>query len=126
MKNLDEWDFLLIQSFKNSTATLEQLRRIWARRCALPFNYCHIRDVNNHLMDLAQDIGLFTRCNLGEFVNELDHTHNWKFLCAGRDYLKKDTVDFDLILLSRLDSLFRLTEVKYLSGYTTFLNPDRS
>ncbi len=117
---LDKYDCKVITAFKrDENLTVEKISKIWTDRCGLPENYHNvIHFVNEHFLELARSLELFDNCyRFKEFVYDLQPQFNWKFICGARSYLKKDTTDFELILLSRLDSLFRNTEVIRLPGF---------
>lgn len=120
---LDKWDIELIKVFKNSHSvpvTVESLVEIWENRCALPHNlgYGHISHVNKHLLSLAKNINLFDSDYIfTKFIYDLRPECNGIFLFNGRPYLTAETNDFNLILLSRLDSLFADTLISRLPGY---------
>lgn len=122
---LDEWDCRLISDFKWSTSanptTLESLKAIWAERCDLDIEYVHITDITEHLLDIIFQLNLLDNGYLfREFITSLHPTHNWKFVCRSNHY-SKDETDYNLILLSRIDSLLSLTEVDKLNGYKEYL-----
>ena len=124
---LNEWDCAIIQVFKScngqNPATIKRFTEIWVERNDLPDDYIGSMEVigyiNEHFLFLARDLGLFENdYKFREFILSLDPKQNWKYLCTANGYLEKETTDFNLILLSRLDSLFSLTHVDdYLPGY---------
>lgn len=124
LRQLDEWDYKIIKAFKSMKSGVRDVIRIWAERCGMDVEYAHVSDINIYLLELAQELGLFDegRRTLTTFVYELQPSDNWKFVCTRRDYLDKSTTNFDLILLSRLDSLFSLTEVVRLPGYKEWID----
>lgn len=125
---LDEWDYKLIKACKSHVSSSNPLtentfKEIWAERCDLDIKHVDIKIVCEHLLELAQNLGLFdNNYTFNNFIFDLNKDNNWKFICSGRDYIKNDTKDFNLILLSRLDSLFSLTKVVMLPGYKEFVN----
>jgi len=116
-KPLDRWDCRMIALFKSNKDVKDELLKIWGDRCALDPQYCHLKDINNHLFDLALELGLIR----AGFVLSLDSEENFRYVCGRRSYLSLETKDFQLILLSRLNSLFSLTLVKDLPGYLAFI-----
>jgi hypothetical protein len=130
MKTLDKWDCAFIKLFKGCNSanhvTVDKVKRIWADRCELDLEYCHIEDINQHFLDLANELGLFNKDKypnrLKNFVFSLKQSENWKYTCVPLEYLNRDTTDFDLILLSRLDSLFSHTLVDDLPGYREYVD----
>jgi hypothetical protein len=128
---LDEWDCRVIHLFKNwdvspeNPLTLVRLKEIWAERNGLEIEDVPIDYITEHFLGLARNLDLFNNdYRFNQFILDLDKKNNYKFLCSSNGYLTKDTDDFQLILLSRLDSLFSLTEVSNLPGYKEFSNKD--
>jgi len=127
MKNkiLDEWDCRIIRHFKRSTVKnpidIDTLKGIYSDRCGMDMDYVRLQDITEHLLDLAFELNLLDNSyRFGEFIASLDPKHNWKYVCDVNQY-KKDETDFQMILLSRLDSLFSLTNVDKLPGYREYL-----
>ena len=122
---LDEWDCRLISDFKRSTlanpTTVNSLKAIWAERCDLDIEYVHITDITEHLLDIIFQLNLLDNSyRFREFIHSLHPKDNWKFTCKSNHY-SNDETDYDLILLSRIDSLLSLTEVVKLNGYKEWL-----
>ena len=117
---IDEWDNQLIAFFKsNNVITLDKIKKIWGKRCGLDLDYVQTKDINEHLLLLAKNLGLFENDYVfKEFIFNLNITENWRFMYNNLKYLNKNTSEFDLILLSRLSSLFALTKVIDLPGYS--------
>jgi hypothetical protein len=121
MRKLDEYDYRLIHCFKQQKESLQDLKQVWADRCALPIDYVQTENITNYLLELAFDLNLITP----EFVKMLDFKKNFYFTCLSRDeYFCEATIDFQKILLSRLASLFGNTNVDYLPGYAEFRKND--
>lgn len=119
---LDKWDYKFIKIFKwaipEDPTTPEKLKEIWAKRCNLAPQDTYLTNINNHLLELAHKLNLFANPYIfKEFIFHLDPLENRRFMCTSSPYLKRETNDYNLILLSRLGSLFALTEVKDLPGY---------
>jgi len=123
IKKLDEWDCKLIKLFKNQNdITEESIKELWAEACEFEIKYVSISEIASHLLDLAREIGLFNNSyRFKSFIFDLNKENNWKYVCLGRPYIQRETEDFNLILLSRLDSLFRNTNVDDLPGYREFI-----
>lgn len=114
-KQIDEWDYKLIRLFKSNVFTINEIEELWGERCGLDIEYVHVEDINSHLLCLANSLNLFADYRLETFVLSLDPQENWKF-CL-------DKKDFQTVLLSRLISLFRLTEVSKLTGWEKWYQP---
>lgn len=126
---LDQWDYKVIRLFKNwgvsaeNPLTLVRLKEIWAERNGLETEDVPTSYITEHFLGLARGLDLFGNdYRFNRFILDLDKQNNYKFTCSSNGYLTKDTDDFQLILLSRLDSLFSLTEVSELPGHTEFFN----
>jgi hypothetical protein len=111
---LDEWDNKMIQLFKsNRVDSLEEIKQIWADRCALDIEYVQVRDIFEHLMTLAIDMNLITPDNMLRLIEDARPENQWKFGIiphAGKN-------DYYINWLRVISSFLRHTEVKYLSGY---------
>jgi len=119
---LNEWDFKIIKLFKScnytNPLTTDKIIFVWGERCWMDTVDVNIEHVCNHFLLLAQKLGLFNvEYNLSQFIFDLRKTSNWKYVSLSNHYLDIETDDFNLILLSRLDSLFSLTDVVKLPGY---------
>jgi hypothetical protein len=112
---LDEWDVKMIQLFKSKHSdSLEEIKQIWADRCALDIEYVQVRDIFEHLMTLAIDMNLITPNRMLELIDDARPENQWKFGIvphAGKS-------DYYINWLRVISSLLRLTEVKLLAGYT--------
>ena len=122
---LDKWDCMLIQDFKRSThehpTTIESLKAIWSERCMLSLDDVHVTDLNEHLLDMIFQLNLLDNSyKFREFIYSLHPKDNWKFVCKSNHY-SNDEKDYNLILLSRIDSLLTNTEVVKLNGYREWL-----
>ena len=122
---LDEWDFRLIRAFKRATSanptTLYTLKSIWAARCELDISDVHITDLTEHLLDIIFQLNLLDNSyRFREFIHSLHPKDNWKYVCKSNHY-SNDEKDYNLILLSRLDSLLTNTDVVKLNGYKEWL-----
>lgn len=111
---LDKWDSLLVSHFKGiGNVNVDTVKAIWSQRCMLAEPYVHLKDVNAHLLRLVDELYLFEYTNqFVSFVESLNPLHNWSYITP-----PQQTNDFDFILLTRLASLFRHTEVKKLPGF---------
>ena len=122
---LDKWDCQLIRAFKRATSanptTLDTLKAIWGNRCMLSMDDVHITDLTKHLLDMVFQLNLLDNSYLfREFIHSLHPKQNWKFVCQSNHYTK-DESDYNMILLSRIDSLLTHTEVIKLNGYKEWL-----
>lgn len=120
---LDEWDCRLIRLFKRAESTNpDEVLKVWRERCNLPEGCGHLNDVNRHLIVLAHKLNLFQeRFRFEQFIFSLQPEENWKYV-TNVSALKKDTTDFNLILLSRLESLFAFAESNRLPGYRIWID----
>ena len=119
MEKLDKYECALIEIFKshfNTPITVRRLKEWIAWRCALPIEYAVLKDVADLALDLANRLNLITP----NFILSLDPSENYVYTCTNRKYFKKGTKDFYRILISRLDSLFSLTNVDKLPGYREY------
>ena len=123
---LDKWECAVIRAFKHGTSdnplTINQLLEIWSERCGMDVEYVHLEYITEHMFEVARKLNLFDEYDgkLLNFIQSLNPKENWKYVCRANPH-KKDENDFDMILLSRLDSLFSLTEVSKLNGYVNYL-----
>ena len=120
---LDKWECAIIRAFKRGTPenplTINMLLEIWGERCCMDVKYIDLNYITEHMFEVARKLGLLDDI-LYSFVNSLNPKENWKYVCRANPY-KKDENDFDMILLSRLDSLFSLATIKELNGYEEYL-----
>lgn len=119
---LDKYDCALIGLFKSCKPYLQDnVMGIWADRCSIQMEYVKLSDVNRHLLMLAHKLGLFeTEYAFETFVFSLQPEGNWRYTSSQTPFLQTDTQDFNLIMLTRLDSLFTHTESSKLPGYSAW------
>lgn len=123
---LDKWDCEMIHYWKHASetepVTLDGMRKIWGERCGIDAENWPIIYIVEHFLKLAYKLDLFDGYFLfTEFILDLEQSKNWKFTCLSNLYLTKETADYQLIVLSRLQSLFSLANVNDLPGYRDFL-----
>jgi len=129
---LDEWDCKMIHLFKSTNSenhiTIEKVKQIWADRCGMGIEFMDLALINAHFLELANDLGIFAKSSYKfvEFIYSLRPEENWKYTCIANRFLKKETTDFNLILLSRLDSLFSHTLVVDLPGYAEYIRGQKN
>lgn len=118
---LDKWDCQIISIWKRSkTDILGKCLKVWGDRVGMDEDYPDALEyINEHFLLLAQKLGLFNNeYRFNQFIQDLNSEHNWKYICSKYNKtLDKNTKDFQIILFSRLDSLFSHTEVKDLPGF---------
>lgn len=113
---LDIWDYKLIRALKWNKNVLGETKKVWAERCWIEDEEVDLLYVNNRLLEIAFSLDLVGV----DFIFNLKPDSNWQFI--SKDYfLSKEELDFDLILFSRLDSLFSLTEIDKIPGYEDFV-----
>lgn len=113
---LDIWDYKLIRALKHNKNVYNEAKRIWAERCSIKLGEVDLAYINNRLLEIAFCLGLVK----SDFVLTLSSSRNWYYL--NNDYfLSEKELDFNLILFSRLDSLFSLTEINKIPGYEDFI-----
>ena len=119
---IDEWDFKIINIFKShigeTALIIDKIKKIWGERCALDPDYVRVSDINDRLIKIVyySDV-LNDERKFIDFINNFSEKNNWKF----RHAYNKDNPDFDLMLLSRLDSLLSLARIDEIPGYEDFL-----
>ena len=130
--SLDKWDCKVISLFKNwdvspeNPLTINRLKEIWAERNGLDVEDVEILYITEHFLCLAWDLNLFDNdYKFREFIFDLDPKNNYKYVCSVNGYLTEETTDFQLILLSRLDSLFSLALADDLPGYREWLDKEK-
>ena len=124
---LDLFDYRLIQLFKSGLPYNEgDLIKIWAKRCDLRTDsyskqvFIHI--INEHLLNLAHKLNFFqSNYRFINFICSLAPNQNMNYSFVSSNVWSKIT-DFDLILLSRLDSLFGNALPSELPGYKEFID----
>lgn len=115
---LDQYDYRLIQLFKSCKPYTENdVKQIWAERCGTGVEFAQLEFINHHLTLLAYNLNLFSNEDIfTDFIYSLSPKQNWCYVTE-KSLLRIHTQDFNIILLSRLASLFSLTKVKDLPGY---------
>ena len=112
---LDIWDYKVIRVFKRNKNILNEAKKVWAERCAIEEKDVNLLYINYRLLDVAVSLNLVD----ADFIFNLKPDSNWKFI-SGDYFLSEKESDFNLVLFSRLDSLFSLTEVDKIPGYREF------
>lgn len=106
MKTISNSDLLLIRACKRNDVKLNTLRRIVARKCAIPFQYVNQSDVAHHLLKIVQEYNLIR--NWDEFLIERLNPKKW-WTNEEKPYMDN--------LINELVILISLTEVKIFPRY---------
>lgn len=121
---LIEHDYQLIRVCKSSqTDWIKRFKEILAEMFALVVEDISVHDINNYLLELAKKLNLLgSEYHFKRFIFDLSPKRNFYYTCNRRPELGAETVDFDIILLSRLDSLFALTKAEDIPGYKEYMD----
>ena len=107
IKDLDVWDSLFVRACKCSNPTIRRFKKIWSMRCDLQMQYCHERDIIEHLIDLIQMYRLVT---MSQFISRVYQNEHWDHAFG------KPAKTIDGYFLETITSIIRLTEVQKLPG----------
>ena len=115
---LDSFDLQLITHFKRDEWTIDSVKQIWAKRCAIDVEYVHLENINHRLLELVNQLQLLKNdYTFIEFVNSLDPAKNWRYAPPN-----ESVKDFHSILFTRLACLLTNTETRKIPGLYTYIH----
>jgi hypothetical protein len=82
MEKLDKWDFELILLCKTCSATMEQAKEIWSRRCAIDAGLINTYHLLSRMVDILLLSGQDLR--LMEMIADASPENVWKFSTVAR------------------------------------------
>lgn len=120
---LDKWDNAVIFYLKQDlNCNMEGVRKIWAERCGMDIRYITTQCLVDHFLPIVLDLGKVNKdltYSAPWIINDASPDKAWQFRDMGEQTGDETTAYYNRIL-TVICSRLRLSEVKYLPGFSEY------